>query len=346
MAYCVMRIEKANSTSMFRQMYEHHYRFKEPGNVDKDYEALNDTMVFPDEGDFIAAFYKKLGELDYYRDHSFRKNGVMAYDILLHYSPEAASWIDKEAWKEDNVKWLNKTFGKENVVSVVYHYDEAGYTEAGAIHGHAVVIPVDGDGKINAFHFTGGRNKMVELQDSYARAMEPHKLERGIRQSTAAHTPPKRFYAKLDNAIYGVPMPQRMPGEHMEKYTERIKDAWRTERAAHVRELRDKDREILEIKNSYKSDSEKDQFINCLQNQMEKYDGEKQELEREFGSMTNAKDLAHAMRLLNSGIEGFPDEPLANRAADDAAKLIEWAENEEKRKGKKKEEEIEARTDN
>lgn len=341
-----MRIDKANSTTFLRQMYEHHYRFKEPGNIDKDYEALNDIMVSPEEGDFIEAFYKKLGELDYYKDHSFRKNGVMAYDILFHYSPEAAAWIDKEAWKEDNVKWLNETFGKENVISVVYHYDEAGYTEAGAIHGHAVVIPVDGDGKISASHYTGNRGKMVELQDSYARAMEPHKLERGIRLSTAKHNPPKRFYAKLDNAIYGTPMPERIPGEHAEKYTERVKDAWRTERAAHVRELRDKDREILEIKSVYKSDSEKDRFISRLQSQMEKYDDEKQEMEREFGSMSNAKDLAHAMRLLNSGIEGYPDDTLANRTADNAAKLIEWAENEEKKKEKKKEEEIEVRTDN
>lgn len=341
MAYCVLRIEKAKSNNILRQMYEHHYRFKESGNVDKDYEALNDIKVTPEKGDYIQAFHRRLDELDYYKDHSIRKNGVMAYDIILHYSPDASAWIDKEAWKDDNVNWLKKTFGEENVVSVVFHYDEAGNTEAGAIHGHAVVIPIDCNGKINASYYTGDRMKMTSLQDSYAMAMEKHNLERGIRLSTAKHTPPKKFYAMLDNAVYGTPMPEQRSGEKTEKYCERIKEAWRDERAAHVRELRDKDRKILEIRASYPQDREKDMKIKFQQEQIDQRYEQEKEIIREFGSVTNENKLAHAMRLFNEAISNYPDETIAERAFNDATTLIEWAEQSEKKRQKVKEAERE-----
>ena len=93
----------------------------------------------------------------------------------MAYSRKANNWLDVEKWKEDNVKWLESYFGKENVVSVVFHYDEAGRTEGGAIHGHAFVIPVDPSGKVNASYYTNGQAQLSMIQDSYAAAMKGHR---------------------------------------------------------------------------------------------------------------------------------------------------------------------------
>ena len=43
MDYCIFRFNKIKSRSMMKQVYDHHFRFAEPVNVDKEYEALTTT---------------------------------------------------------------------------------------------------------------------------------------------------------------------------------------------------------------------------------------------------------------------------------------------------------------
>ena len=123
-------------------------------------------------------------------------------------------------------------------------------------------------------------------------------------------------------------------------YAEKIKEAWRTERAAHVRELRDKDRQIDIIKSEYLSESDKDKKIHILSTQLERINDYEQEFIREFGSLETAKNLAHTMQLLNDGIENYPDADVAEQTSKYASELIQWAEKVEKKKEKKYEFEI------
>lgn len=330
-AYAIFSTQKVHSKTLLRQMYEHHYRIKDCPNADKDMKEENDYRVVP-KGDFIQAFDKRLQELDYYKTHNFRSNGVMGYDCLMAYSRKANNWLDVEKWKEDNVKWLESYFGKENVVSVVFHYDEAGRTEGGAIHGHAFVIPVDPSGKVNASYYTNGQAKLSMIQDSYAAAMKGHRLERGIEKTPAHHSPPKRFYKELHNAVYGTEMPVRNPGENYSSYIDRLKDAWRDERAAHVRELKEKDREITEIRSQYRPDPDKDRLITSLTRKVDAYREKEEQMVREFGSSNGAVRLARTMKLLNEGIEHYPDTETAAKVSDDAVRLIAWAEEQAKKK--------------
>lgn len=331
MAYCVFRFEKASSASVLRQMYNHHYRISDVPNADKDRKEFNDERIRP-EGDYVQAFREKLRDLDYYRDHDFRKNGVMAYDIVLTYSASAVGSLDVEKWKEKNIEWLQQTFGENNVVSVVFHYDEAAYTEKGVVHGHAVVIPVDDKGKINAYHYTGSREKISILQDSYALAMKPLGLERGLRQMPMQHKTIRHFYADLNNAIYGVDIPERNSGETPEKYVERVKEAWKTERAAHLRELLEKNREIELVQSKYRADQDKDKLIDSLNVSVQRYEENEAELIHEFGSRENAVNLARTMRLFNQGITNYPDIEKASEVADGARKIIAWAEDKERKR--------------
>ncbi len=110
------------------------------------------------------------------------------------------------------MKWLQKTFGKDNVVSVVLHMDEK------TPHLHATVVPIvtearhrrqrEGEQK---YHTKEGprlssddvmhRPKLKEYQDTYAAAMKPFGLERGIVGSTAKHKALSTYYKEQAETI-------------------------------------------------------------------------------------------------------------------------------------------------
>lgn len=116
-------------------------------------------------------------------------------------------------WCNDSLKWLQDTFGKENVVSVVLHMDE--HTP----HLHASIVPiVTGERrkaknktaeegkrtyrkKANAVRLCAddvlNRDKMVGYHDSYAEAMGKYGLKRGVRGSDARHTTTAQYYRNI-----------------------------------------------------------------------------------------------------------------------------------------------------
>lgn len=116
-------------------------------------------------------------------------------------------------WCNDSLKWLQNTFGKENVVSVVLHMDE--HTP----HLHASVVPiVTGERrkekskpveegkrtyrkKANAVRLCAddvlNRDKMIGYHDSYAEAMSKYGLKRGVRGSDARHTTTAQYYRNI-----------------------------------------------------------------------------------------------------------------------------------------------------
>lgn len=116
-------------------------------------------------------------------------------------------------WCNDSLKWLQDTFGKENVVSVVLHMDE--HTP----HLHASIVPIvigerrkarskpTEEGKrtyrkkANAVRLCAddvlNRDKMVGYHDSYAEAMGKYGLKRGVRGSDARHTTTAQYYRNI-----------------------------------------------------------------------------------------------------------------------------------------------------
>ncbi len=67
-------------------------------------------------------------------------NQVRALQIMLSGTPEDMQRIQSEGklneWCRDNIKWLQDTFGKDNVVSAVLHLDEK------TPHIHAAVVAI------------------------------------------------------------------------------------------------------------------------------------------------------------------------------------------------------------
>lgn len=245
-----MTFEKIKTFAQMRAKYIHNYREKEVENADPDRAHLNDELVHLPEINnrqlsYQEAFQKRIHELPYYSNHNIRSNAVLGLEIVTTFSRSAndKGQIDLEEWKKQNVAWLQKTFnhaedGKNNVLSVMYHGDEAGN-----VHCHAFVIPIDENGKLNASRYTDGSRMCSQMQTSYAQDMEVFGLERGLEHSHAKHKDIKKYYAELNKAM-DVPSPYE--GETAREYKDRIIEELRTARAATKRKCDEEERKHTE----------------------------------------------------------------------------------------------------
>ena len=175
MDYAVMRLKKIKSLSAFRGI-EHHdqnrdqLRHREHPERSQDNYHLRPSGYYTSDSTLADRFKDRT------KDIKIRKNAVLAYEIVLSFSPSALDRIPPEEWVFSSCSWLADTFGGlANVLDVSVHLDER------TPHIHAVVIPSDEKGHLNAKHYTGTRRQLSDLQTSYAQAMEPFGLSRGVK---------------------------------------------------------------------------------------------------------------------------------------------------------------------
>ena len=194
----------------------HIERFIIPKNADPTRTHLNRKLITYPDGikDRSAAIQRRLEEAGLTR--KIGNNQVRAIRINVSGTHEDMERIEKEGrldeWCDDNLQWLQRTFGKENTVSAVLHMDE--HTP----HIHATVVPIvtgerrkakkkQTDGKrsyrkkANTVRLCADdvltREKLVTYHDSYAKAMEKYGLQRGVRGSEARHTTTAQYYRDL-----------------------------------------------------------------------------------------------------------------------------------------------------
>ena len=134
-------------------------------------------------------------------DQTIRKNGVLCVEMLLTASPEyfrpndpsKAGYYKPERladFQQAVHSWLDNEYG-DRIVRAELHLDES------TPHIHAYLVPLDERGKLNCRGLFGGRQKLSQFQDSYAKALSPLGLERGIKGSRAKHTTVKQYYAAV-----------------------------------------------------------------------------------------------------------------------------------------------------
>ena len=137
------------------------------------------------------------------------KNQTKAIRIILTGTHEQMMKIANggrlDNWIDANLKWLRDTFGEDNLVSCVLHMDEK------TPHLHATVVPIVTGERIRRkregekkYETKSGprlsaddvmrRTKLHEYQNSYAAAMKPFGLQRGIVGSTAKHQANSEYY--------------------------------------------------------------------------------------------------------------------------------------------------------
>lgn len=262
-----LEIKKINNTGgkgTLTSKFKHNYRKEKVLNADDERGKYNEEMVEEydirktGELDYVQRFNKRINELEYYKDHDIRSNGVIAYEINMTYSPTAK--VPLEEWKKENYQWLKDEFNvapdkKNNILSCVFHGDENNP------HIHAIVMPVDERGQLCASRFTDGYSSMVQKQDSYAERMSKFGLERGTKGSTMEHQQVRKFYADANKVLKDTPKPKEheTAQEYYDRYREQLETIYasQTMRAAKAAEERKRQSDAYavqrrqEIKSTY-----------------------------------------------------------------------------------------------
>ena len=214
MGYVVLHLDKSPDNEV--PMTAHIARTKMPPNAMPELTYLNEELVEFPEGvaDRTEAINHRLEHAGLTR--KIGTNQVRVIRVMLTGTQEDMLRIVQEgrlkAWCTDNLAWLRKTFGAENVVSAVLHMDEA------TPHIHAAVVPIvtgerrkvrkektDESGKRKyrtkstarprlCADDVMSRIKLKEYQDTYAAAMAKYGLQRGIDGSNSRHVTTQEFY--------------------------------------------------------------------------------------------------------------------------------------------------------
>jgi len=214
-SYCILSIQKVKSFNSLNERHLHNFR-KIPTINAEDF-SQNEELIDKTGMDYKTLWYNRLQQekLLQGKEVAVRKNSVLAYEIVTTFSRNAD--IDIEKWKQQNIKWMQQTFGPENVISMQYHGDEA------TPHIHTIIVPIDERGHLCARNFTGGRKQIMELHDSYSKAMEPLGLKRGERLSKTKKNDLKRFYKQINEAIE-TKVPELEHGETVDSYVHRVNE--------------------------------------------------------------------------------------------------------------------------
>ena len=241
MSKAIMRVAKHRSTRSVGGMGRHMNRTRPTPNADPERQHLNRTWLA--DGGWLS--WKKRVPLNLNtqlnehledfkkRGGTIRKDSVLTIELMLSASPDwfkQASTDQFNEWMKRNTQWLAETFGKKNVLQIVLHRDET------TPHLHAMVVPEiemietrgpkrkDGTSPapkapkpaLAASHWLDGKAKLGALQDSYAAAMSPLGLERGLKGSGAKHRTIRSYYAAAE-AVMGasneslIPDPPPLP---------------------------------------------------------------------------------------------------------------------------------------
>ena len=306
MGYCFMTIQKVKNLGTLKSKYIHNYRETDVPNADPDCIDENEELVkLLDENgnatDYVEKFKERVKDIPKYR-----KDAVRAFEVVTTFSRETD--IDIESWKKANVEWLKETFnkagdGKDNVISVMYHGDETGN-----VHCHAIVIPIDENGRLNASHYTNGRLALVKMQDTYAKKMKQFNLERGLEGSNATHKQIRNFYASLNNAKKKIP-PVR-ENESAAEYRKRAVEELMAAHNASLGEI-DRKRRRMEQKIAKERKLEKDAWkkeyassrevmrteVKELQNKIDEAKKEESRLNENIKSLASRPETEIALKL-------------------------------------------------
>ena len=181
--FCIMRFQKykVGSVANIERHQNHRERLKYRKHPERENE--NRTWVQNPEKTMTQVIREIIKKQQEQTGRKVRKDAVVLVEFVLTFSPEMEDSIDFDDWNKSNLEWLEKQFGKENLIRYDINADEC------TRHGHYYLLPLDEKGYLNASKFFGKKQQVVQLQDSYADAMERFGLVRGIskEQTRANH---------------------------------------------------------------------------------------------------------------------------------------------------------------
>ena len=253
MSKTILKLEKIKDKHDFGGRAFHNFGLvpKARPNADRDLTYLNHALINKDSRSYINLFEKRLKaeKIKQGKETKIRKNGVLAYEVVLGYGLDDGEFnLDKETfakWEEENIKFLKDTFGEDNVISAVVHLDEE-YP-----HIHAIVTPIDENGKLNAYSFTGKRAQFFNMQKDYADRMAQFGIEKGRTYSKADNKELKKFYSDA-HSNFNLNVPEKMDGEEVDAYCERVRSWAVTEKNKALKREKALENKLNEVQAKHK----------------------------------------------------------------------------------------------
>lgn len=282
--YVIARHSKIKSLPELRAALKHNCREQPTPNADPARAALNGG----ESGTVAQALARYRSALG---DHKPRKNAVHAVEYMFSASPEWFNNKDPEyinKYFKDCALYVADKYGKNNIVSIKYHYDET------TPHCHVIVIPMHNN-KLNAKHYIGGTKAVAQqFQHDIGLIGNKYGLTRGIEGSRATHTTIKEFN-KIVSQVGGDPQKalelmqagkkqninQKTVNALKTKNAQILKDANKKVAEAKAAETRSRaallavKTELSELKQTFKDQSkEHDNNIKEMQKEIQKLNNE------------------------------------------------------------------------
>ena len=185
MSFAIYRTAKLKSFGEIGGSLSHTYRTRPTPNADENKQHLN-KHIFETYNQCFDALKNAIPE-------KRRSNAVLCIEHLITASPTWSGWGTKkeEEFFKKSLEFLNKKYGKENVIACSIHRDET------TPHLIVYVVPIDEKGGLNAKKWLGGRAKLSQTQTDFANEVKNLGLERGLENSKARHKTIKEFYAEI-----------------------------------------------------------------------------------------------------------------------------------------------------
>ena len=186
MSFAIYRTAKLKSFGEIGGSLSHTYRTRPTPNADENKQHLN-KHIFETYNQCFDALKNAIPE-------KRRSNAVLCIEHLITASPTWSGWGTKkeEEFFKKSLEFLNKKYGKENVIACSIHRDET------TPHLIVYVVPIDEKGGLNAKKWLGGRSKLSQTQTEFANEVKHLGLERGLENSKARHKTIKEFYAEIE----------------------------------------------------------------------------------------------------------------------------------------------------
>lgn len=240
--YAILRFAKLKTLQNVAGSGQHTWRECPTPNADSEETGRNKTLGASGSAALVDAVKKRVAQAT----EKISADSVPCIEILATASPEwwkQASRQNLADFFERAGAWIQKKFGKENVVSMVAHLDETSphlvayvvplVEVAGKTRKRSVITGNNPDGtkkretrefqtaagyRLSAAHWLDGREKLSTLQTEFAEELQPLGLRRGIEKSRAKHQTIKQWYARLNQPAAPLPevvtpAPQPMPPE-------------------------------------------------------------------------------------------------------------------------------------
>ncbi|BAB77487.1 MobV family relaxase (plasmid) [Anabaena sp. FACHB-709] len=233
-ALAILRVEKLKSFGNVGGSEKHTARLQDTPNADT--TKKNIRLIGMEDNSSLEDLVKT--KIANTTKHKPRKDAVLCSEMFLSASPEYFRPDDPSRageWNHERMvlfagasrQWLINNYG-DKCVRAELHLDEA------TPHIHAYIVPINDKTKqLSHKEMFGGNGrvgsiKLSKLQDSYASALAPLGIERGVKGSKATHTKVKEYYQAVNSepltAVWSNKKLAPQPLESATNYVARIQN--------------------------------------------------------------------------------------------------------------------------